>query len=56
MSHTYWFEDLYTGEQFFVEEENFSRANEIALENFKLPKFIQEVSFEFAEWQGLDTY
>jgi len=56
MRHTYLFEDIETGEEFFVEEENFPKANEIAFEYFLTPKYIREVSAEFAEMCGLDTY
>ena len=53
---TYYFEDLATGEEFFVEEKNVESAQVVAEEFFEEPKFIEEVSLTFAEWLGLDTY
>lgn len=61
----YLFEDVESGEKFFVEiyktermteGECFGRAVNIANENFNDPTFIREVSPEEAETYGYDTY
>ena len=61
----YLFEDVKSGEQFFVEicktenmtkEECFEKAVSIANENFNDPTYICEVSPEEAETYGYDTY
>ena len=61
----YLFEDVESGERFFVEickneimtnDECFARALNIANENFDDPTFICEVSPEEAETYGYDTY
>lgn len=53
---TYYFEDLATGEEFFVEEWDAGRAQMVAEEFFEEPKLIRQVSLTFAELLGLDTY
>ena len=61
----YLFEDVESGEQFFVEicktenmtkKECFEKAVSIANENFDDPTYICEVSPEEAETYGYDTY
>lgn len=61
----YLFEDVESGEQFFVEiyktehkteEECFAKALKIANENFNDPTFICKVSPEEAETYGYDIY
>ena len=61
----YLFEDVESGEQFFVEickaenitkEECLEKAVSIANENFDDPTYICEVSPEEAETYGYDTY
>ena len=61
----YLFEDVESGEQFFVEicktenmtkEECFEKAVKIANENFDNPTYICKVSPEEAETYGYDTY
>lgn len=53
---TYFFEDLTTGEEFFVEADSLKDAQEIANTYFEEPNFISKVTAEFAEMAGLDTY
>ena len=53
---TYWFEDMVSGEEFFVEEITRENAFKIAYQNFKEPHFIDTVTNEEAEMMGLDTY
>lgn len=53
---TYFFEDLTTGEEFFVEADSLKDAQEIANTYFEEPNFISKVTAEFAEMVGLDTY
>lgn len=53
---TYWFEDMASGEEFFVEEITRENAFKIAYQNFKEPHFIDTVTNEEAEMMGLDTY
>ena len=59
---TYWFENLNTGEEFFVEvldnEEAHDMALDIATENFpdEELKCHGRVSNTFAEMMGYDTY
>ena len=56
----YWFEDLESGEEFFVEVRNTPIANQdawsIARANFESPHLIDIIDTEEAEWMGLDTY
>lgn len=54
--NTYFFEDLTTGEEFFVEADSLKDAQEIANTCFEEPNFISKVTAEFAEMAGLDTY
>ena len=56
MRRTYLFEDIKTGEEFFVEEETVEAALEIASAYFFAVEYIEEVDIEFAEMCGLDTY
>ena len=53
---TYWFEDMVSGEEFFVEEITRENAFKIAYQYFKEPHFIDTVTNEEAEMMGLDTY
>ena len=52
----YLFHDDETGEDFFVQEESLSKANEIAHEYFKRPFFTDEMNDAEAEMYGYDTY
>lgn len=54
--HTYYFEDLETGENFFVECETILKAIDIAETYFRRPRFLGIVSTEWAEIMGFDTY
>lgn len=56
--YTYWFCDHETGEEFFVELDEYDKfkAAGIAREYFKSPHLIGMVSLEEAEAMGLDTY
>ena len=54
--HTYYFEDLETGENFFVECEEVSEAIDTAKTFFQRPRFLGIVSTEWAEIMGFDTY
>ena len=54
--NTYFFEDLTTGEEFFVEADSLKKAQETANTYFEEPNFISKVTTEFAEMVGLDTY
>ncbi len=54
--NTYFFEDLTTSEEFFVEADSLKDAQEIANTYFEEPNFISKVTAEFAEMVGLDTY
>ena len=54
--NTYFFEDLITGEEFFVEADTLKNAQETANTYFEEPNFISKVTAEFAEMAGLDTY
>ncbi len=53
---TFYFEDMVSGEEFFVEEITKEKAKAVAEEYFEQPHLYGEVSEEFAEWMGLDTY
>lgn len=56
--YTYWFQDLESGEEFFVEIQKFNlqSAYQVAHQYFEKPRFIDMVSEEQAEMMGLDTY
>ena len=54
--YTYYFEDLETGENFFVECEEVSEAIDTAKTFFQHPRFLGIVSTEWAEIMGFDTY
>ena len=54
--YTYYFEDLETGENFFVECETIPKAIDIAETYFQRPRFLGIVSTEWAEIMGFDTY
>lgn len=54
--YTYYFEDLETGENFFVECEEVSEAIDTAKTYFQRPRFLGIVSTEWAEIMGFDTY
>ena len=54
--YTYYFEDLETGENFFVECEEVSEAIDTAKTFFQRPRFLGIVSTEWAEIMGFDTY
>lgn len=54
--YTYYFEDLETGENFFVECEKVSEAIDTAKTFFQRPRFLGIVSTEWAEIMGFDTY
>ena len=54
--YTYYFEDLETGENFFVECEKVSEAIDTAKTYFQRPRFLGIVSTEWAEIMGFDTY
>lgn len=54
--YTYYFEDLETGEDFFVECEEVSEAIDTAKTYFQRPRFLGIVSTEWAEIMGFDTY
>lgn len=54
--YTYYFEDLETGENFFVECETIPKAIDIAETYFRRPRFLGIVSTEWAEIMGFDTY
>jgi hypothetical protein len=56
MEKDFWFEDLETGEEFFVEVESLGDALAIANEYFERPMLLDIVSPEVAEMMGLDTY
>lgn len=53
---TFYFEDLETGENFFVESDTIAKAIEIAKSYFMRPRFLGIVSTEWAEIMGFDTY
>lgn len=53
---TFYFEDLETGENFFVECETINKAINIAKSYFMRPRFLGIVSDEWAEIMGFDTY
>ena len=53
---TWEFDDKVTGEDFFVEAETREEAIEIAKKYFDEPECFGEVSEEFAELMGWDTY
>ncbi len=53
---TWYFEDMVSGEEFFVEAISKEWAETIALTYFEQPQLHGEVSEEFAEWMGFDTY
>lgn len=53
---TYYFEDLETGEEFFVESESLRDARETAYKYFTEPNYLGEVTEQFAEMAGFDTY
>ena len=50
------FEDLETGENFFVQTEDLEEAKETAQTYFTSPKYICRMSDYEAEWYGYDTY
>lgn len=56
----YWFEDLESGEEFFVEVRDTENAEKdawsIARANFESPRLIDIIDTEEAERIGLDTY
>lgn len=54
--YTYYFEDLETGENFFVECETIAEAIDTAKTYFQRPRFLGIVDTEWAEIMGFDTY
>lgn len=54
--NTYLFEDSETGEEFFVEATTEEEAKGVAENYFEEPQLLMQVSEEFAERMGLDTY
>ena len=54
--HTYWFTDRESGEDFFVEAATPQEARATARDYFDRPAYRSEVSTEWAEMQGWDTY
>lgn len=54
--NTYFFEDLTTGEEFFVEADSLKDAQRIANTYFEEPNLISKVTSEEAEMMGFDTY
>lgn len=54
--YTFYFIDMETGEEFFVESENKNNAITVAKEFFARPKLHGTVSLEWAEMMGFDTY
>lgn len=53
---TYWFEDLETGEEFFVEAKDEHDAYTVANNFFEAPNLISSITEIEAEEMGLDTY
>lgn len=53
---TFYFEDLETGENFFVECETIAEAIDTAKTYFQRPRFLGIVDTEWAEIMGFDTY
>lgn len=53
---TYLFNDEITGEDFFVEATDSTKAKEIAKQYFEKPTCLGPVSDYDAEMMGLDTY
>lgn len=53
---TFYFEDLETGENFFVESDTIANAIDTARKYFERPRFLGIVSSEWAEICGFDTY
>ena len=53
---TWEFTDKKIGESFFVEAETMEKAIQIAKGYFPAPKCYGEVSYEYAEMMGYDTY
>ena len=54
--HTYYFEDLETGLNFFVQCETIAEAIDTAKTCFQRPRFLGIVDAEWAEIMGFDTY
>lgn len=54
--YTYYFEDLETGENFFIECETIAEAIDTAKTYFQRPRFLGIVDTEWAEIMGFDTY
>ena len=54
--HTYYFEDLETGLNFFVQCETIAEAIDTAKTCFQRPRFLGIVDTEWAEIMGFDTY
>lgn len=52
----YLFMDVESGEEFFVECEEFEEAKSIAETYFEKPRFLYTVDPEMAEMMGFDTY
>lgn len=52
----YKFTDDETGEEFFVQTDTLTEANEIAHEYFERPFYDGKYTDIEAEWYGLDTY
>ena len=50
------FEDLETGEEFFVQHEDLEEAKKIAKSYFTEPHYLCRMSDYEAEWWGFDTY
>lgn len=56
----FWFQDVQTGEDFFVEVEDtadaYLKADRIARQNFPNPRYVDTVSPLTADAMGFDTY
>ena len=56
----FWYQDIQTGEDFFVEVENDAdarfKADRIAKQNFPNPRLVNAVSPLTADVMGFDTY
>lgn len=52
----YLFQDMETGEYFFVEADSKTEARKIALEFFKEPKLYAIMSVDESEWYSYDVY
>lgn len=50
------FEDQETGEVFIVERKDYKEAEKVAKDFFTEPRFIKEISYDYAEMLGIDTY